>query len=48
MGANIYEIKPETPYTSADLNWNDKKSRSSVEMHDKDSRPAIAGRDANI
>lgn len=47
-GADIYEIKPEVPYTSVDLNWNDKKSRSSVEMRDKDSRPAIADKDANI
>lgn len=47
-GSDLYEIKPETPYTSADLNWNDKQSRSSVEMRDKDYRPAIADRDANI
>jgi len=47
-GSDLYEIKPETPYTSADLNWNDKKSRSSVEMRDKDSRPAISDRDAKI
>ena len=31
-GADLYEIKPEVPYTEADLDWNDKKSRSSVEM----------------
>lgn len=41
-GADLYEIKPAKPYTEADLNWNDKKSRSSVEMSDKSSRPAIA------
>lgn len=41
-GADLYEIRPEKPYTRADLNWNDKKSRSSVEMNDKTSRPAIA------
>ncbi|MBE5959133.1 MAG: flavodoxin [Lachnospiraceae bacterium] len=41
IGADIYEIKPETPYTSADLNWQDKQSRSSVEMNDRSSRPAI-------
>ena len=35
--ADIYEIKPAVPYTDADLNWMDKKSRSSVEMQDKDS-----------
>ena len=34
-GADLYEITPKTPYTSADLNWMDKKSRSSVEMSDK-------------
>ena len=47
-GADLYEIKPAVPYTHADLNWNDKKSRSSVEMDDKSSRPALADRDANI
>ena len=47
-GADIYEIKPEIPYTTADLNWMDKKSRSSVEMSDKTIRPAIADKDANI
>lgn len=39
--ADLYEIKPAVPYTSADLNWNDKKSRSSVEMKDKSSRPEL-------
>lgn len=43
-GADIFEIKPEIPYTSADLNWMDKKSRSSMEMNDLSSRPAIAER----
>ena len=47
-GADIYEIKPEIPYTTADLNWMDKKSRSSVEMSDKTIRPAIADKDANV
>lgn len=41
-GADLFEIKPEVPYSSADLNWMDKKSRSSVEMNDPSSRPAIA------
>ncbi len=41
-GGDLFEIKPEQPYTSADLNWNDKKSRSSIEMSDPNSRPAIA------
>ncbi len=46
--ADYYEIKPEIPYTRADLNWMDKKSRSSLEMRDKSSRPALADNDANI
>ncbi len=46
--ADLYEIKPAVPYTKADLNWMDKKSRSSVEMNDKSSRPALADQDANI
>ncbi len=47
-GADIYEIRPETPYTNADLNWQNKNSRSSVEMNDKSFRPAIADTNANI
>ena len=47
-GADIYEIKPAVPYSRADLNWMDKQSRSSVEMRDKNSRPALADTDANI
>lgn len=44
VGADLYEIKPETPYTSADLDWNDPKSRSTVEMKGgPKSRPAIEG-----
>ena len=39
IDADIYEIKPEVPYTDADLNWMDKNSRSSVEMRDRNSRP---------
>ena len=42
IDADLFEIRPETPYTSADLNWNDPKSRSSVEMNDKSFRPAVA------
>ena len=38
-GADLYEIKPAVAYTRADLNWQDKNSRSSVEMRDKSSRP---------
>ena len=40
----MYEIVPEKPYTAEDLNWNDRASRSSVEMRDPSSRPRIAGR----
>ena len=47
-GADLFEIKPETPYTSADLNWQDKNSRSSVEMRDTSSRPAVTGKVANM
>jgi flavodoxin len=48
IGADIFEIKPEAPYTKADLDWQDNKSRSSVEMSNKSSRPAIANKCANI
>jgi len=48
VGADLYEIRPEVPYTKADLNWMNKNSRSSVEMNDKTIRPAIADRDAGI
>ncbi len=47
-GADIYEIVPKVPYTSADLNWMDKQSRSSVEMQNKASRPEIKDTDAEI
>ena len=47
-GADLYEIKPAVPYTRADLNWMDKGSRSSVEMNDKHSRPALAETDAPV
>lgn len=40
-GADLFEIKPQTPYTKADLNWMDQKSRSSQEMNDRNARPAI-------
>ena len=48
VGADLYEIKPAVPYTRADLNWMDKQSRSSVEMQDKSSRPALADTDAPV
>ena len=47
-GVDLYEIKPAVPYTSTDLNWMDKRSRSSVEMNDKHSRPALADTDAPV
>ena len=46
--ADMYEIMPKQPYTKADLNWMDKKSRSSVEMSDKKFRPEISNTDAPI
>ena len=46
--ADIYEIKPTQTYTSADLNWMDKKSRSSVEMNDPSCRPAIMDKVENM
>lgn len=42
LGADLFEIKPEVPYTAADLDWRDGNSRSSVEMKNPASRPAIA------
>ena len=48
IGADLHEIQPETPYTCADLDWMNKKSRSSVEMNDKAFRPAIANRVENM
>lgn len=47
-GADLYEIRPEEPYTKADLNWQDKSSRSSVEMNDKACRPPLADTDADV
>ena len=48
LGADLYEIVPETPYTSDDLNYNDSNSRSSVEMDDPDARPEISGAVENM
>ncbi len=48
VGADLYEICPAEPYTDADLNWTDKKSRSTVEMNDTACRPAIAEPVANM
>ena len=47
-GADLYEISPAEPYTAADLNWNDKSSRSSKEMNDLSCRPGLADADAPI
>lgn len=48
VGADIHEIQPKVPYTKADLNWMDKKSRSSIEMADKKIRPEIAESNVRI
>lgn len=47
-GADLFEIKPKTPYTREDLDWTDKKSRSSVETNNPDCRPEIADTLANM
>lgn len=46
--ADLFEIKPVRPYTDADLDWTDKKSRSSIEMNDLSSRPEIAKKCENM
>jgi len=43
LGADLYEIRPAVPYTNDDLNWMNRRSRSTLEMNDPASRPAIAG-----
>lgn len=48
VGGDLYEIRPAVAYTSGDLNWMDRDSRSSVEMKDPHSRPALADRDAPV
>ena len=48
IGADIYEIEPQVKYTRADLNWMDKKSRSTIEMNDLSARPAIGTRVENM
>lgn len=47
-GADIYEIKPAVKYTGKDLNWNDKNSRSSLEMSSENSRPELADKNAPV
>jgi flavodoxin len=48
INAPVYEIKPAVPYTPADLDWTKKTSRSSIEMNDKASRPALADKTAPV
>lgn len=48
IGADLHEIVPRVPYTRADLNWQDRRSRSSVEMNDRAARPEIASRVADM
>ena len=48
VDADVYEIRPQIPYTPADLDWRNKKSRSSVEMNDPGFRPALADKNAAI
>jgi len=48
IDADLHEIQPETPYTSADLDWTNSKSRSSVEMNDKSFRPPVANKVDNM
>ncbi len=48
IGADLYEIEPEVPYTKSDLDWTDKQSRSTIEMNDPASRPSIAGMRDNM
>jgi flavodoxin len=48
INAPVYEIRPAVPYTEADLNWMDKKSRSTLEMQDKNCRPPLMDNDAPV
>lgn len=48
INSDLYEIKPAVPYTSADLNWMDKHSRSSLEMNDPSSRPELAEKSTDL
>lgn len=48
IGADLFAIEPKIPYTAADLDWTNKKSRSSLEMNDPKSRPAVAGKVENM
>lgn len=48
IGADLFEIEPAIPYTRADLDWAKKNSRSTIEMNDRSSRPAIASKAADM
>ena len=48
LKADIYEIKPKTPYVSKDLDWNDQNSRSTIECKNRASRPELADKNANV
>ncbi len=48
IGADLFEIVPAIPYTNADLNWMNKRSRSTIEMNDRSCRPAIASKVADM
>ena len=48
VDGDLYRIEPAVPYTDTDLNWRDQKSRSTIEMQDKKSRPEIAGKVRNM
>jgi len=48
LGAELYEIKPQVPYVAADLDWMDANSRSTIEMKDLSSRPALLSKDADL
>lgn len=47
-GAHSYAIQPETPYTTEDLDWTNKQSRSTIEMNDRTFRPPVAGKLAEM
>lgn len=48
LGADLYEIVPEEPYTGEDLNYSDRNTRATVEQNDKNARPAITGSVENM
>ncbi len=48
LNCDLYEIKPKVPYASKDLNWNDESSRSTIECKNRNSRPELEDKNANI